>query len=171
MPVMPDLGEGGNIAAAATGGGVGIVMLLQVWKQIRQSFSAATNEKQQEAFQTRTLARIQELEKKLEDMQSKNTEQSIALGTATGERNAAKSNYEEMTKNKDYWRERALAVEIKNAELDKAVDMLSVHLMQLQIKLGIKRGDIDPKSSPCTPLIGLPESVQARMAEIVRITE
>ena len=163
MTDIPDLGAGGNIAAAATGGVVGVYALLQVITQIRKTFSSAEQDKQQGDFQSRTLIRVQELEKKLEDLQSKYTEQSIALGAALGERNALKNNYEEMVKNKDYWRERALSLEKVNADLDKAADILTTHLIHAQMRLSVYKGDLDPASLSAMPLLALPDSVKERL--------
>ena len=168
---MTELPESGVIAAAVATGGGGLFMALRMWRAVRQELGASVNEKQQEAFQARTLTRAQDLEKKLEDLQTKFVEQSITLGVAKGESGALRLQLDEMLKNKDYWRGRALDLEKTTAELDKAVDMLTVHLANAQIRLSIAKGDLDPKTAVVGAVGELPEVAKARLAAACRTAE
>lgn len=175
MADLPDIPGGtGGIAAAIGAGGLGAVFLsMKVWRWLRQEFRAETNEKLQESFQNRTITRATELEKELKELQNKYNEQTIALGMAKGELSAVKAQLESMVTNKDYWKDRAhelekqkSALDLKLADLDKTVDMLTLHLANTQFRLAVARGELDPKALVSTPLALLPESAQARLDEI-----
>ena len=171
MPNFGDFQTGGIWAALAAAGLGGTFTVLKVWRAIRQEFGAAGNEKQQEAFQARTLSRATELEKELKELQNKYSDQSIALGACKGEMTAYKLQIESLTTNKDYSKERAQKLEADNHDLDKSVDMLTIHLTNAMMRLSILKGELDPKALTAAPLGDLPDSAKERLDKAMKSAE
>ena len=166
-----ELATGGTWAAVGATGVGAIFLALKVWRAIRQEFSGANLEKTQEGIITRSITRTQDLEGKIEAIQTKYNEQSVALGNAQGEAKAYKLQIESMTSNKDYWKERALGLEKANDELERAVDILTAHMAQLQIKISADKGDIDPASVVENSLPKLPDDIASRIKSSIRIAQ
>lgn len=165
MADFPEIPGGtGGVAAALGAGSLGAVFLaLKVWRWLRQEFRAENSEKQQEAFQQRTMTRAQEVEKKLEELQREHNKLTMEFGVTKGEASALLIQLKAMTENKDYWRARALDLEKHAAELDKNVELLSAHLAQAQFRLAVARGELDASALMDTPLSALPEMAQGRL--------
>ena len=167
--MTPEIPDGGIWAAVGATGVGGIFFALKMWRAIRQEFSGANLEKQQEAVIARGIARTQELENKIEAKDAKLNEQAVALGLAQGEARALRMQNDELLKNKDYWKERAMALESANTKLDRDCDVLTTHLAHTQIRLSIAKGEIDQKALGGAPLAPLPPDVADRLDAVLKI--
>lgn len=131
-----EIGQQAATTAALSGaGGVGaVVAVMRGWRFIRKEFADAEGDKRQSDFNARTISRADYLEKQLDEMRTKLSEQAIALGIARGEAEAYKMQVKGISDSKDEWKTRAMESAKANAELDRAVTTLSAHLMQMRMQ-------------------------------------
>ena len=167
--MTPEIPDGGIWAAVGATGVGGIFFALKMWRAIRQEFSGANLEKQQETAIARGIARTQELENKIEAKDTKLNEQAVAIGLAQGEARALRMQNEELIKNKDYWKERAMRLEGENSKLERDCDVLTTHLAHTQIRLSIAKGEIDQKSLGGAPLAPLSQEATERLDTVLKI--
>lgn len=153
----------GTIVGAAAGGLALLMLCLKLWGLFRKEFSNADIEKQQAALQNHTTTRMMDLEKQLTERQEKINALTSELGELRGECKALKMNLETVQKSKDYWSTRAREMEDRFKQLEDAVDSLTVHAIQAELKLSVLNGDLDAKYVNLNPAEALPRVIRDKL--------
>lgn len=150
----------------AAAGGLGLLMLaLKIWGLFRKEFSNADLEKQQAALQSHTTNRMLELEKQLAERQEKINSLTSDLGELRGECKALKMQNTELERAKEYWSARTREAETKFSGLEDAVDSLTVHAIQAEMKIAVLSGELDAKTVNINPVEVLPRVIREKLAK------
>lgn len=159
---------GGILAIGGTAGVGAVVVAMKVWRYLRKELRADTNEAQQEAYNKRTTDRVAELENKNAALNDKVSALSMQIGELSGELKAERARVSDLTTNKDYWKDRAMALEKKVTELDAGIDAITLYAVNTDARLAIVNGELDSKSVIINPIGSIPEFIRHRMELVAK---
>lgn len=152
MAVIPELPEGGAIAAAGAGLFGAALALMKLWREFGKYSMDASAEKRIELAAVQSQNRIIALEAAIAALQEKLNAAERGLGVHEGKLEAEKARVTDLENHREYWKTRAIALEKEVKHLKDCVAWLSTKVQQQSFKISALEGDIPIESLRLDPL-------------------
>lgn len=156
MATIPDLPEGGTLAAVGAGLFGMLFAAMKFWKEFSRTASDIAAEKRIETAAQQAHNRIQALETALTTLQDKLNAAERKLGASEGEIKAQALQISNLESYKSYWSNRAKELELENKHLNECNEWFSLKVQQQSFLIAALKGDFPVESLKLEPIGPMP---------------